>query len=279
MTGPLIDVATLARRLGESGTVVVDCRFSLTAPEAGRQAYLAGHIPGARYAHLEEDLARAPAADEGRHPLPTPAAFARTLGQLGIGNDSDIVVYDDQSGAVAARLWWMLRWVGHSRVAVLDGGLQAWVESGGALAAGPGAGSTARDYRITTPQADAVATTAEIATLDHAAWQLVDARSAARFAGREEPIDPVAGHVPGARSWPFSDNVAADRRLRSPRELAANLERLGLAPQTGLIAMCGSGVTACHLLLALAVLGRDGRLYTGSWSEWIRDPGRPVATE
>lgn len=277
LRGPLIGASELAAVLGRPDTVVVDCRFSLTAPEAGRQAFLEGHIPGARYAHLDRDLARPPARGEGRHPLPDPAELAHTLGRLSIGNTDLVVAYDDQSCAIAARLWWLLRWLGHERVAVLDGGLQAWMRAGGELAAGPERPTPTRDYRVTHVHEDWVAPTAEIETLDASAWRLVDARSSARFAGAEEPIDPVAGHVPGALSWPFTQSVAGDGRLRTPDELAAVLEGLELPPGMGLIAMCGSGVTACHLLLAWAVLGRHGRLYPGSWSEWIRDPRRPIA--
>lgn len=275
---PLVSATELASRLGDPDTVVVDCRFSLLAPGAGREAYLAGHIPTARYAHLDDDLARKPSRHEGRHPLPDPADFARTVGKWGIGNGTDVVVYDDQGGAIAARLWWMLRWVGHDDVTVLDGGLQAWAADGGALVGGPEPAPTAREFRIRKLRADWVATTADIEALADSSSLLVDARSASRFAGREEPIDPVAGHVPGALNWPFGENLAADGRFRSPSEIAALLERLPARPDSQLIAMCGSGVTACHLLLALALLDREGRLYAGSWSEWIRDPSRPVAT-
>lgn len=279
LTEPLVSATQLTAQLGKAGTTVVDCRFTLTDSGAGRRAFLGGRIPGAVYAHLDDDLARAPSADEGRHPLPDPGTFAATAGRLGIGNESDVIVYDDQSGAIAARLWWMLRWVGHERVAVLDGGLAAWVASGGALEHGPAQAPRPRRFESKGLHADWVATTEEIAALDTAdRRRVVDARSAARFAGRQEPIDPVAGHVPGAQSWPFSDNLTADGRLQRPAELAARLEQLHLAPQSEIIAMCGSGVTACHLLLVLSVLGRPGKLYAGSWSEWIRDPARPIST-
>lgn len=275
---PLIDVESLAAQLASSDWVVVDCRFTLTDPPAGRAAYERGHIPQARYAHLDDDLARKPTAAEGRHPLPEPEAFAATLGAWGIERDTMVVAYDEGSGAIAARLWWLLRWLGHERCAVLDGGFAAW-QRGGLPVEITHPVVTARRYAPAAPPArDAVRATGEIATRLQLGDMLVDARAAPRYRGEQESIDPVAGHVPGAVNRPFSSNVTADGRFRSPAELRAELETLlaGRDPSQ-LIAMCGSGVTACHLLLALehADLG-GGRLYAGSWSEWIRDPARPV---
>jgi len=279
-TSPLIDAQSLAARLRSADCVVVDCRFTLTAPAAGRAAYERGHIPGARYAHLDDDLARRPSAAEGRHPLPEAARFAATLGAWGVAADSTVVAYDEGTGAIAARLWWLLRWLGHERCAVLDGGFAAW-QAAHLPIEQETPNWTARRYeprRLGT--AGTVVTTRELAQRQAAGDLLVDARAAPRYRGEQEPIDPVAGHVPGARNRPFSTNVTATSRFRSPAELRAELtELLAGRDATRLIAMCGSGVTACHLLLAMEHAGlRGARLYDGSWSEWIRDPARPIKT-
>jgi thiosulfate/3-mercaptopyruvate sulfurtransferase len=279
-TSPLIDAQTLARRLGDPQWVVVDCRFNLLDARAGRAAYERSHLPGARYADLDRDLARSPSPVEGRHPLPEPHVLAERLGEWGIGNDSTVVAYDEGSGAIAARLWWLLRWLRHERSLVLDGGFAAWTAAGLPVESGePRAPQRAR-Y---TPQAvdtTAVVTTAAIPDLQRAGSLVVDARAAPRYRGEQEPIDPVAGHVPGAINRPFSSNVDGAGGFRPAAELRAELEGLlgGRRPDQ-LVAMCGSGVTACHLLLAMAVAGLDGgKLYAGSWSEWIRDPKRPIRT-
>ena len=275
--GPLVDVQALARELDRSDWIVVDCRFTLTDPKAGRAAYDRGHIPGARYAHLDDDLSRRPRTGEGRHPLPERDRLAATLGGWGIGRDDTVVVYDEGSGAVAARLWWLLGWLGHDRRAVLEGGFAAWQEAGLPLErAGPEL--RARRYDARPPERDSVVATPEIAAAQAAGDLLVDARASPRYRGEQEPIDPKAGHVPGARNRPFSANVTATGRFRPAAELRAELTELlaGRSPDR-LIAMCGSGVTACHLLLAMDVAGLPGgRLYAGSWSEWIRDPARPI---
>lgn len=277
---PLIDARSLAARLGDREWVVVDCRFNLLEPAAGRAAYLRSHIPGARYADLDRDLARAPGAADGRHPLPDRAQLAARLGEWGIANSTTVVAYDEGSGAIAARLWWLLHWLGHGASLVLDGGFAAWTAAGLPV---DGDVPSPRPARFTPRAPDATAsvvTSAEIPSLQRAGAIVVDARAAARYRGEQEPIDPVAGHVPGALNRPFSANVAADGRFRPPAELARELDLLlaGRRPEQ-LIAMCGSGVTACHLLLALAAAGLDGaKLYAGSWSEWIRDPARPVRT-
>jgi thiosulfate/3-mercaptopyruvate sulfurtransferase len=276
--GPLVDVDTLARHIGDADWVVVDCRFTLADPSAGRGAYDRGHIVGARYAHLDDDLARQPQPHEGRHPLPDPRRFAATLGRWGIDHDTTVVAYDDASGAIAARLWWLLRWLGQRRCAVLDGGFAAWAAAGQPAEQTPPTFEP-RHYELRPPNDAGVVATHEIAVRQAAGDLLVDARAAPRYRGEEEPIDPKAGHVPGARNRPFSANVTAAGAFRPPAELRAEL-----APLTGgddasrVIAMCGSGVTACHLLLALEVAGLGGgRLYAGSWSEWIRDPARPIS--
>lgn len=277
--GPLIDAQALARELELGSCVVVDCRFTLTDPPAGRAAYERGHIPGARYAHLDDDLARHPRVGEGRHPLPDREQFAATLGRWGIGSEDAVVAYDEGSGAIAARLWWLLGWVGHERRAVLDGGLAAWQAAGLPLEqAHPQARS--RRYDALPLERAGVVATKDLAAEQAAGGLLVDARAAPRYRGEQEPIDPKAGHVPGARNRPFSANVTSTGRFRPPAELRAELtELLGGRTPDRLIAMCGSGVTACHLLLAMDVAGLSGgRLYAGSWSEWIRDPARPIAT-
>jgi thiosulfate/3-mercaptopyruvate sulfurtransferase len=277
--GPLVDVDTLARNLDREDWIVVDCRFMLTDPPAGRAAYDRGHIPGARYAHLDDDLARRPSASEGRHPLPDPETFTATVGRWGIGRDDTVVAYDDASGAIAARLWWLLRWLGHERCAVLDGGFAAWQSVGGPLEQTPPS-VTPRRYEAPLPAAHNVVATDALPARQANGELLVDARAAPRYRGEQEPIDPQAGHVPGARNRPFSANVTSAGRFRPPGELRSELLELLNGRDPGqLIAMCGSGVTACHLLLAMESAGLPGaRLYAGSWSEWIRDPARPIKT-
>jgi thiosulfate/3-mercaptopyruvate sulfurtransferase len=277
--GPLIDARSLARELDRGDCVVVDCRFTLTDPPAGRAAYERGHIPGARYAHLDDDLARHPRPGEGRHPLPEPERFAATLGGWGIGRDDAVVAYDEGSGAVAARLWWLLGWLGHSRRAVLDGGFKAWQDAGLPVEHAPPS-VRARRYDAGPAKHGEVVATDRLAAAQAAGGLLVDARAAPRYRGEQEPIDPKAGHVPGALNRSFSANVTPTGRFRPPAELRAELtELLGGRNPDRLIAMCGSGVTATHLLLAMHVAGLPGgRLYAGSWSEWIRDPSRPIRT-
>jgi thiosulfate/3-mercaptopyruvate sulfurtransferase len=276
----LIDVGSLQELLGKPQLAVVDCRFDLMNPEAGRQAYLTAHIPGASYADLNRDLSAPIGPHTGRHPLPSPEAFAARLGAMGIGNDSQVVAYDEANGSIAARLWWMLRWLGHGAVAVLDGGFRAWSAHGGALETGQPA--TPRHLERFAPVVDstAVVTTAELEhTLRDPRAVLVDARAQERYAGAVEPIDPVAGHIPGAVNHPFTANLGVDGRFLPAAELERRWqERLPGSDPRNLIAMCGSGVTACHHLLSLEVAGlAGGKLYAGSWSEWIRDPRRPIA--
>jgi thiosulfate/3-mercaptopyruvate sulfurtransferase len=277
--GPLVDVDSLARNLDREDWIVVDCRFTLTDPPAGRAAYDRGHIPFARYAHLDDDLARHPSAGEGRHPLPDPAAFAATLGRWGIGEGDTVVAYDEASGAIAARLWWLLRWLGHERCAVLDGGFAAWQDAGRPLEQ-TAPSFAPRPYEARLPDPQHVVTTDALLARQAGGDLLVDARAAPRYKGEQEPIDPKAGHVPGARNRPFSASVTSAGRFRPPTELRPELLELLDGRDPGkLIAMCGSGVTACHLLLAMEAAGLPGaRLYAGSWSEWIRDPARSIKT-
>ncbi len=260
--------------------VVLDCRFNLMQPEAGLALYRQGHIPGALYAHLEKDLSSAITSSSGRHPLPDPQQLARRLGEWGIGVDTQVVVYDDMGGAMAARAWWLLRWLGHERVAVLDGGFPAWVATEGAVSDQPVTPVPGDPYPYQLHSDVLVSAETVLANLQTRAFTLLDARNAERFRGEQEPIDPVAGHVPGALSRPLSDSLTASGTFKTAAQLRAEWSALlGDRSPEMLVAMCGSGVTACHLLLALEIAGLPGaRLYAGSWSEWIRDPARPVAT-
>jgi thiosulfate/3-mercaptopyruvate sulfurtransferase len=275
----LIDVPTLRSRLSDPLMRVIDCRFELGHPEVGRGLYLKGHIPSALYAHLDEDLAAPRTPWSGRHPLPDATALGATFSRFGIDDTVQVVAYDDSGGAYAARLWWLLRWLGHSRVAVLDGGFGAWKAAGLPVSI-PAASVTARHF---TPRPDPACHVSGDELGDLLAQQrcaLLDARSPERFEGRIEPLDPRAGHVPGAQNFHFARNLDADGRFLSPEILAAQFRRAlrGRPPET-VVAMCGSGVTACHNLLAMEVAGLGGgRLYPGSFSEWSRDAARPIAT-
>jgi thiosulfate/3-mercaptopyruvate sulfurtransferase len=274
---PLIAGADLARRIDSRDCVVVDCRFDLLGPAKGYEKYLAGHIPGARYAHLDNDLSGARTPTSGRHPLPDAQDFAASLGSLGIDAGDYVVVYDDAGGAVAARLWWLLRWIGHTETAVLDGGIGAWLKGGGHLETGNPPWPK-RVYRARGPRADWVVETATLEAELAAGAVLLDARARERYQGLREPIDPIAGHVPGAVNLPYSEALSAEQGLL-PRARLRELFAARGATAGNVIAMCGSGVTACHLLLAMEVAGlAPGKLYAGSWSEWIRSSARPVAT-
>jgi thiosulfate/3-mercaptopyruvate sulfurtransferase len=276
----LVEPAQLRDHLNDPDWVVIDCRFELSRPAAGREAYLRSHIPGARYAHLDEDLSSAITPSTGRHPLPGLQQFLQRVRQWGIAASTQVVAYDDANGAFAARLWWLLRWVGHDRVAVLNGGFKTWEAADLPISTEiPSAPLTLPSPRDGGEGKKAWLTTDEIQrSLAHDSILLVDARGADRFAGQNETIDPVAGHIPGARNHPFTTNLDTNQRFLPPEELRARWQKtLAGRPATDVVAMCGSGVTACHNLLALEVAGFSGaRLYAGSWSEWIRDPSRPV---
>jgi len=279
----LISAAMLRDLMGKPEIAIIDCRFDLMNPDGGRRAYLEGHIPGARYADLNEDLSAPITATSGRHPLPTPSDFAGTLVRLGVGRATQVVAYDDSGGAFAARLWWMLRWVGHPAAAVLDGGIKAWVSEGGTLLSGeenPLPAAKVGPHVSAQADAAAVIGTADLEQrLADPAFLLIDARAGERFAGTVEPIDTVGGHIKGAVNHPFSANLGTDGRFLPAQVLRQAWERrlAGRSP-TQVAAMCGSGVTACHNLLSLEVAGlRGAKLYAGSWSEWIRDPRRPIA--
>lgn len=277
-TAPLISVAELLPLVGARDLLLLDCRHELANPGWGEAAYAAGHLPGARFAHLDHALSGPRATGTGRHPLPTAAAFARTLGSWGYTPAARVVAYDQGNGAYAARLWWLLRARGHLAVQVLDGGLAGWLAAGGPVT------TTVPAVTTTTVEPREFAgwvSTAELqAALAGGGITLVDARGADRFAGQNETIDPVPGHVPGAISHPFATNLSPALQFLPPAELRARWAPiLARAPAAPVVAMCGSGVTACHNLLALELAGyRQGRLYAGSYSEWITDPARPVAT-
>jgi thiosulfate/3-mercaptopyruvate sulfurtransferase len=274
----LLDIATVKAHLHDPDWVVVDCRFTLTDPDAGRRAYQESHIPGARYAHLDTDLSSPITPTSGRHPLPDPAGLAHTLGQWGVNAKTQVVACDEMGGMLAAaRLWWLLRWLGHGAVAVLDGGLAAWRSAGLPLTAEPPA---VQPVVFTAQPDDRQWLNTEQVLTRSPAELVVDARSAARFRGDRGIIDPVAGHIPGAASLPTESNLSPDGHFLPATELRARFDAVlnGRAPAR-VIHSCGSGVTACHNLLAMEVAGLGGsRLYPGSWSEWIRDPARPVAT-
>jgi thiosulfate/3-mercaptopyruvate sulfurtransferase len=283
MAATLIEPQQLAAHLDDPDWAVIDCRFDLAQPAWGARSWAQGHIPNALHADLDRDLSGPRTALSGRHPLPDPQRLAATLGRLGIDARVQVVAYDQGSGMYEARLWWLLRWLGHERVAVLDGGFAAWQRAGLPVSDLPG-GRPPRQFRGAA-DARALVTSAQLAAwlaegeLQRGALVLADARAADRFAGENETLDPVAGHVPGARNHPFAGNLGADGRFLPAAELRARWQQTlrGQAPQQ-LVAMCGSGVTACHNLLALELAGLPGaRLYAGSWSEWITDPARPVA--
>ena len=274
---PLVSPEQLSAAIAAGAApLIIDCSFDLADPDAGERAFAQGHLPGAIHAHLDRDLAGAKTGRNGRHPLPTRADWATTLARLGVTPARAVVVYDAQGGMYAARAWWMLRWVGHGAVSVLDGGLGAWTAAGGTLETGgvapiaatapyPGGASL-----VATVDGDALLKSLGRVTL-------LDARAGERYRGEVEPLDARAGHIPGARSRFFKDNLDAQGRFRPATELRAAFTAFGAVPAQ-MVHQCGSGVTACHNLLAMEVAGLPGSaLYPGSWSEWSSDPTRPVA--
>lgn len=275
--GNLIDASELAARLDDDALRIVDVRFDLSDPSSGPRAYLAGHLPGAIHLHLDDDLSAPQSPDGlgGRHPLPDPAAFAARLGEVGIGDAHHVVAYDDAGGAIAARLWWLLRWIGRDRVQVLDGGVHAWTAAGGELVSGPQryptAISAARPDSRMVVDADDVA-----ARLEDPDRVLVDARAGERYRGEVEPLDRKAGHVPGAVNLPYAGNLV-NGRFRPAAELRSRFELLCEAEEV--VVYCGSGVTAAHDALAMEEAGLPlPRLYPGSWSDWSSRDDRPIAT-
>jgi thiosulfate/3-mercaptopyruvate sulfurtransferase len=295
MTTPLIDVTALAKALEEGATRlmdaratasaapslrVVDARFSLADPQSGAQLYAQAHLPGALYADLNRDLSDLRRTGHGRHPLPDSDAFAARLGAWGIGPQTRVVVYDAGDGSMAAaRLWWLLRLIGHAHVQVLDGGFAAWQAAGLPVTAALPQVSPLPPYPGRFDHSRIASVEEVQARLKHAPGWLIDARAGERFRGEVEPLDPVAGHVPGAVNRPFALNVH-DGRLRPADDLRAALQPLiGTHAPDEVVLMCGSGVTACHLLLAMNVAGLEGaRIYADSWSGWVSDTSRPVAT-
>lgn len=269
----IITVETLHAHLNDPDWVIVDCRFQLADVDWGRGAYEAAHVPNAVYAHLDEDLSSAPVTDNGRHPLPSPEALRGTFGKLGIDGSKQVVTYDQANGMVASRLWWMLRYMGHTAVSVLDGGWQAWEASGYATASGTE--TNAPTTFVGEPNSDWLVQMADVS----AEPLLVDSRGAPRYAGEHEPIDAKAGHIPGAVNFHFERNWENGRYLPVD-QIAANMQALlGDTPADEAVFYCGSGVSACVNLLALAHAGLgNGRLYAGSWSEWSRNPDNAVAT-
>ena len=274
----LVTTEELTKHLGDPAWRVFDCRFSLSDTAAGEEAYRHSHIPAAHYVHLERDLSSPVTADSGRHPLPARETLIIKLGEWGVAHDSQVVVYDDANGAFAARLWWLLRWLGHERVAVLDGGWAKWLREGHSTTAG--ISFRRRVVFQDGPSLSKWVTVGEVQDgLALQTIQLIDARSPGRFRGELEPIDSIAGHVPGAVNRPFQNNLGEDGRFLPAHQLRDQIMRqLGRFWPEQAVHMCGSGVTACHNLLAMEIAGLKGsRIYAGSWSEWIRDPSRPVA--
>ena len=275
---PLVRAEALASRLEDPRWVVFDCRHDLMAPDAGLALYRASHIPGARFAHLDRALSGPKDGRGGRHPLPERDAFVEFLAEAGVNDDSLVVAYDASSGLYAARLWWMLRWIGHADVVVLDGGLPAWQAVG--LPLTDVVPNPTRGNIVARPSLTAVVDTADVeANLATQARLVVDARAPERYRGDVEPLDPVAGHIPQAVNHPMARSIGADGLFKDAAALRAAFDETLAGRSPGdVVQSCGSGVTACHALLAMEVAGLPGAsLYAGSWSAWVADPARPVA--
>jgi thiosulfate/3-mercaptopyruvate sulfurtransferase len=273
----LIDTGTLTARLSDPTFVIIDCRYSLDDQQWGRREYEKQHIPGASFASIDDDLSGPKTGRNGRHPLPDPHVLTRTLGRLGITNLSQVVAYDQDAGMYASRLWWLLRWLGHERVAVLDGGFAKWASEGRPLRSREET-CTPREFTGSPRPGLAMDVSEVTAAAASTSWVLVDARAPERFRGEVEPIDRTPGHIPGAVNYFYKWNIGASGAFRSPEEIRQQAHRvLGGRPPDRAIFYCGSGVTACQDLLALEHAGLKGaRLYPGSWSEWSSDPARPV---
>ena len=277
MYSTLISTEALARHIGDPGFVIVDCRHDLGDVDAGERAYRKEHLPGAVFMHIDRDLSGKKTGSNGRHPLPEIAALAATFGRAGIDRARQVVAYDQGSGAFAARLWWLLHWLGHDAAAVLDGGLERWRAEGRALTDG------VPPMRATVFEPDPPSPTASadeiLRHIDDGSLLVLDARAAERYRGDVEPLDPVAGHIPGARNRPYTENLTRAGVFKSQDALHAEFTAiLRDTPAKAVVHQCGSGVTACHNALAMAVAGLPGsRLYPGSWSEWVASPARPVA--
>lgn len=273
----LVDAAALAAKRADADWVIVDVRHQLADTAYGARVYAEGHIPGAVFLHCDADLSGAMCGTNGRHPLPAPEKLAACLGRIGIGPDTQVVVYDDAQGMIAGRLWWLLRWLGHDKVAVLDGGMQAWLAAGGELSNEVPVSRSASfvaKVRDSLVDADYVQNFLEASRL-----HLIDARSPDRYRGENETIDPVGGRLPGAVNRFFRENLQADGRYKPAAQLRAEwLEALAGKSPEQVVHYCGSGVSACHNVLAMEIAGLSGsRLYAGSWSEWCTQPSRPIA--
>jgi thiosulfate/3-mercaptopyruvate sulfurtransferase len=275
----LVSTADLSAHLHDPGWIVFDCRHNLSDPEAGRRAYLEGHIPGAHFLHLDRDLSGPVTGANGRHPLPDPERFAARLAALGLEPEIQAVAYDDAGGIFASRLWWMLRWLGQERAAVLDGGLQKWIRE---------EHTVTHALPVTRPgsfrarlKGTPVRTADLLPRLGSPELLILDARSPERFRGIGETLDPVGGHIPGAVNRFFRDNLERSGTFKAPEALRGEYLSLLAGRRPGAVVhQCGSGVTACHNLLAMEIAGLTGsHLYPGSWSEWCADPARPIATD
>jgi thiosulfate/3-mercaptopyruvate sulfurtransferase len=274
----VINVQELASLMDNGELTLFDCSFDLANPDAGQQAFVCGHVPGASYLHLDQDLSSPPSGNNGRHPLPQAEVLAAKLRACGLRNHHQVVVYDRSGGAFAARLWWLLRWLGHDAVALLDGGWNAWIaagqgeETGVAHIAQPGDFTPHPRSNMTVSVDDLLASPGD------GRYRVVDARSPERFRGEPNPLDPVAGHIPGARNRFFQHNLDEHGMWKSPEMLRKELvAAIGETEGKQVVLQCGSGVTACHNAFAMTLAGwTDYRLYPGSWSEWICDPARPV---
>ena len=274
----LISTQELAAGLADNNIVICDCRHDLMAVEKGRRAYAEGHIPGAHFLHLDEDLSGKKTGQNGRHPLPEINSFVQKMSSVGIDSNTRVIAYDDAGGPYAARLWWMLRWLGHDQVSILDGGINQWIAEGRAI-----------DQTLpkTMPkifvarQNDNMRVDANfiLNNLNSPDAVVIDARTPERYRGETEPVDPVAGHIPGALNRLFKNNLNADGTFKTGTELRQEFsDLLGQTKPAQVINQCGSGVTACHNLFAMELAGLQGaKLYPGSWSEWCADPARPVA--
>lgn len=276
----LISAGQLKSELGQSECFIFDCRFELASPGAGFKKFVFGHIPTAQYVHLDNDLSSPVTLKSGRHPLPSPNTFLSKLKNWGLNNDAQVICYDDNGGAFASRMWWLFKWIGHENVAVLNGGIQSWIGAGYEISTAktkfePGdfSGIPNDDLWV------------DVEYIEHRLSSdtpmiLIDARSNERFTARDTATDPVPGHIPSAVSLPFAGNLTSEGQFLDKQQLHKRFNDISVASEhTPIVVMCGSGVTACHNLLALEVAGvQDAKLYVGSWSEWIRNPMRPVAT-
>ncbi len=274
----LVSVQELADLIADSAVTVFDCRFDLRHPEQGRNTWLAAHIPGAVYTHLDDNLAGRISAQSGRHPLPFPRSFAAFLARSGWTPDKRVVAYDAHGGAFATRFWWLMKYFGLGATSLLDGGIGAWRAAGMQMESGP-VRTTRQPIPAVTPHPEMTLNVQGVLiSLENEEIQLLDARAERRFNGLEEPIDTVAGHIPGALNHPFERNLLNGTHFRSSAELKSLFRHaLGKKDPSRIVHMCGSGVTACHNLFAMELCGIEGaRVYVGSWSEWIRDPARPV---